>query len=130
MSVRLLLNNNNCNPYVSGLHKSGSTSPRATSARGNTVQFADGSQIQVQTVIWATGYEPDFSWIAIPGALDESHHPIQHQGVSPIPGLFFLGLLWQRSRGSALAGWGGKDAGRLETRLAAKDHGFVSKSRN
>ena len=95
--------------------------PRATSAQGNVVQFADGSQAQVRTVIWATGYRQDCSLICIPGALDEHGQPRGQQGVSITPGLFFLGFPWQPSRGSALVGWVGKDARRLAARLAAKE---------
>jgi putative flavoprotein involved in K+ transport len=95
--------------------------PRATSAQGNMVQFADRSQAQVRTVIWATGYRQDFSWIHIPGALDERGQPSAQQEVSSTPGLFFLGFPWQPSRGSALVGWVGNDARRLAVRLAAKE---------
>jgi len=94
---------------------------RATRAHGNVVQFADGSQAQVRTVIWATGYRQDCSWIHISGALDERGQPRGLQGVSTTPGLFFLGFPWQPSRGSALVGWVGKDARRLAARLAAKE---------
>jgi putative flavoprotein involved in K+ transport len=66
--------------------------PRAISAQDKTVQFADGSQTQVQTVIWATGYRQDFSWLHLPGALDDRGQPIQQSRVSTTPGLFFLGL--------------------------------------
>ncbi len=99
--------------------------PRATSAQGNVVQFADGSQIQVRTVIWATGYCQDFSWIRMPGALDECGQPREHQGVSSIGGLFFLGFPWRPSRGSALVGWVSKDAKRLVAMLqtTAHEHG-------
>ncbi len=95
--------------------------PRATSAQGNVVQFADGSQTQVRTVIWATGYCQDFSWIRIPGVLDERGHAREHQGVSSTPGLFFLGFPWWPSRGSALVGWVGKDARRLAALLQTKE---------
>ncbi len=95
--------------------------PRATSAQDNVVQFADGSQTQVRTVIWATGYRQDFSWIRIPGALDEHGQPRGQQGVSSTPGLFFLGFPWQPSRGSALVGWVGKDARRLASLLQTRE---------
>jgi putative flavoprotein involved in K+ transport len=95
--------------------------PRATSALGTVVQFADGSQAQLRTVIWATGYRQDFSWIRIPGALDERGQLKAHQGVSTAPGLFFLGFPWQPSRGSALVGWVGKDARRLTALLQTKE---------
>jgi putative flavoprotein involved in K+ transport len=92
--------------------------PRATSAQSNVVQFADGKEIQVRTVIWATGYRQDFSWIHIPGLPGACGQPGEQQGFTSIPGLFFLGFPWQPSRGSALVGWVGKDARRLAARLA------------
>ncbi len=95
--------------------------PRVTSAQGNVVQFADGSQAQVRTVIWATGYRQDFSWIRMPGLADECSQPREQQGVSSTPGLFFLGFPWQPSRGSALVGWVGKDARRLAALLQTKE---------
>jgi len=99
--------------------------PRATSAQDNVVQFADGSQAQVRTVIWATGYRQDFSWIRMPGALDECGQPREQQELSSTPGLFFLGFPWRPSRGSALVGWVGKDAKRLAVLLqtTAHEHG-------
>jgi putative flavoprotein involved in K+ transport len=95
--------------------------PRATSAHDNVVQFADGSQAQVRTMIWATGYRQDCSWIRMPGVADECGHAIQQQGVSSTPGLFFLGFPWQPSRGSALVGWVGKDARRLAALLQTNE---------
>jgi putative flavoprotein involved in K+ transport len=95
--------------------------PRATSAQDNVVQFADGSQTQVRTVIWATGYRQDFSWIRISGVSDERGQPREQQRVSCTPGLFFLGFPWQPSRGSALVGWVGKDARRLAALLQTKE---------
>jgi putative flavoprotein involved in K+ transport len=95
--------------------------PRATSAQGNVVQFADGSQAQVRTVIWATGFRQDFSWIRMPGVLDECSQPGEQQGLHSTPGLFFLGFPWRPSRGSALVGWVGKDARRLAALLQTKE---------
>jgi putative flavoprotein involved in K+ transport len=95
--------------------------PRATSAQGNVVQFADGSQTQVRTVIWATGFRQDFSWIHMPAVAGECSQPREQQELSSTPGLFFLGFPWQPSRGSALVGWVGKDAGRLAARLQTKE---------
>ncbi|HEX5497332.1 MAG TPA: NAD(P)-binding domain-containing protein, partial [Mycobacteriales bacterium] len=37
--------------------------PAVADAEGRTVRFADGSSLDVGTVIWATGYRPDYSWI-------------------------------------------------------------------
>jgi len=54
----------------------------------------------VSTIIWATGYDLDHGWIE--AAVADEHGYQRHTGgVSPIPGLFFLGLLWQRGQPSA-----------------------------
>jgi putative flavoprotein involved in K+ transport len=83
--------------------------PRAVGASGRTVCFADGTQTEVDAVIWATGYRPDHSWIDLP-IFDASGRLRHRRGVSDIPGLYFLGLSWQHTRGSALLGWVKDDA--------------------
>jgi putative flavoprotein involved in K+ transport len=83
--------------------------PRAVGADGRTVRFADGSELEVDAVIWATGYRPDHSWIELPVHGDDGR--LRHRrGVSDVPGLYFLGLSWQHTRGSALLGFAGDDA--------------------
>jgi putative flavoprotein involved in K+ transport len=54
----------------------------------------------ISTVIWATGYQLDYGWIELP-ILDEYGFPRQQRGVSDVPGLYFLGLLWQHTQASA-----------------------------
>jgi putative flavoprotein involved in K+ transport len=83
--------------------------PRAAGASGQTISFTDGSELQVVGVIWATGYRLDHSWINLPAT--HSDGPIAHKrGVTEVPGLYFLGLQWQYTRGSALLGWVNDDA--------------------
>ncbi len=92
--------------------------PRLVDAQGRTVRFGDGSSLQVGTVVWATGYRPDYSWIRVPGVLDDGH--VAHRrGVTEVPGLYFLGLSWQHTRGSALLGFVNDDAAYLADRIAA-----------
>jgi putative flavoprotein involved in K+ transport len=93
--------------------------PRLSGADGWTAQFADGSTAAVDTVIWATGYRCDYSWIDAPVAAADGQ-PIHHGGRSPVPGLWYLGLPWQRGRGSALLGFVQHDAAHLAAQLA--DH--------
>ena len=58
----------------------------------------------VSTVIWATGYRLDYGWIDLP-IFDEQGFPRHRRGVTDVPGLYFLGLLWQHTQASAtLAG--------------------------
>ena len=86
--------------------------PAVTGADGRTVRFADGGTLDVGVVIWATGYRPDYSWISIPGVIREGK--VAHRrGVTEIPGLYFLGLSWQHTRGSALLGFVDGDAAYL-----------------
>jgi putative flavoprotein involved in K+ transport len=54
----------------------------------------------ISTIVWATGYGLDYRWIDAP-ILDDLAYPRNVRGVSNIPGLYFLGLLWQHSQGSA-----------------------------
>jgi putative flavoprotein involved in K+ transport len=93
--------------------------PRATAAGGSTVMFADGGAVSVTTVIWATGFAPDHAWIDVP-VFDAGGAVIQRRGVTPAAGLYFLGLSWMHSRGSALLGWVGGDAEHLAARIAER----------
>jgi putative flavoprotein involved in K+ transport len=92
--------------------------PRAVGVTGRTVSFADGSELDVDAVIWATGYRPDYSWIELP-VLDERGQARHRRGVTDVPGLFFVGLTWQHTRGSALLGWVKDDAEFIAGRIAA-----------
>jgi putative flavoprotein involved in K+ transport len=82
---------------------------RVVGASGRTITFADGSELDVDAVIWATGYRSDYSWIEPPVLVTDGR--VQHRrGVTDVPGLYFLGLSWQHTRGSALIGWVKDDA--------------------
>jgi putative flavoprotein involved in K+ transport len=94
--------------------------PRASAASGRTVTFADGSEVEVDAVIWATGYRPDYSWVDLP-ILDSNGRLRHGRGVTDVPGLFFLGLTWQWTRGSALIGWVKDDAAFLAERIEASN---------
>jgi putative flavoprotein involved in K+ transport len=83
--------------------------PRAVEASGRTIRFSDASDLDVGAVIWATGFRNDHSWIDA-SIFDDRHRVIHRRGVTDSPGLYFLGLTWQYTRGSALIGWIGDDA--------------------
>jgi putative flavoprotein involved in K+ transport len=93
--------------------------PAVTSAEGRTVRFADGTSLDAGIVIWATGYRPDYSWIHIPG-VTRDRQVAHRRGVTQIPGLYFVGLSWQHTRGSALLGFVHDDAAFLAGRSAAR----------
>lgn len=54
----------------------------------------------ISTVLWTTGYAPDYGWLDLP-VLNELGVPRQVRGISEVPGLTFIGLLWQRNQASA-----------------------------
>jgi len=92
--------------------------PRLVDADGHTVRFADHSLLEdVGVVVWATGYRSDYAWIDIPGVVREGH-VVHRRGVTEVPGLYFLGLSWQHTRGSALLGFVNDDAAYLADRIA------------
>ena len=92
--------------------------PRVVGATGRTIRFADDSELDVDAVIWATGYRSDYSWIGAP-VLDPNGRVQHRRGVTDVPGLYFLGLSWQHTRGSALIGWVKDDAEFIATQIAA-----------
>jgi putative flavoprotein involved in K+ transport len=92
--------------------------PRVVGADGHTLRFEDGGEIELDAVIWATGYRPDYSWITLP--LFDQNGSLRHRrGVTEVPGLYFLGLTWQHTRGSALIGWVKYDAEFIAEQIAA-----------
>ncbi len=84
--------------------------PEIKSFSGHRIAFADGQAFPFQTLIWATGFAEDFSWIGIPELFDQKGRIRHQEGVSPVAGLYFLGLPWQRARSSALLMGAGRDA--------------------
>jgi putative flavoprotein involved in K+ transport len=93
--------------------------PRATAATGRTITFGDGSTLDVDAVVWATGYRNDYSWIKAP-IFDAQGRPRHRRGVTEVPGLYFVGLEWQWTRGSALIGWVKDDAEFIARQIAAR----------
>ena len=75
------------------------------------------AEVGVGTVIWATGYRPDLEWVGLP-FLDADGYPIQQRGVTPIPGLYILGLDWLHTANSGLFSGIGEDAAYVAARIA------------
>jgi putative flavoprotein involved in K+ transport len=73
----------------------------------------------IASIIWATGYIADYSWLKV-DAFDESGRPKHQRGVSAEPGIYFLGLPWQSRRGSSFI-WGvWHDAKHLADRISTQ----------
>jgi putative flavoprotein involved in K+ transport len=82
---------------------------RAVTAAGTTVTFSDDESLEVRSVIWATGFRLDHSWIDVP-IFDDAGRVAHQRGVTASPGVYFIGLPWQHTRGSALLGFVKDDA--------------------
>jgi putative flavoprotein involved in K+ transport len=90
---------------------------RLTKAVGRHALFEDGSDQDVDAIVWATGYRPDLSWIDVPGVKGADGRIVHRRGASDASGLFFLGLTWQHTRGSALIGFVNDDATYIASRI-------------
>jgi putative flavoprotein involved in K+ transport len=104
---------------VRGLRRDGVTMRgRLTDAMGRRVRFDDGGEQDVDAIVWATGYRADFTWIDCPAIKDAEGGIVPRRGVTDAKGLFFVGLPWQYTRGSALIGFVGRDAAYIASRIA------------
>lgn len=92
--------------------------PRLLQAHGRTAVFADDQPAEVDAVVWATGFRQDHTWVDIPDAL-AGGRLCHYDGVTPVGGLYVLGQPWQRTAGSALLGFVGRDATHLARILTA-----------
>lgn len=74
----------------------------------------------ITSIIWATGYALDFSWVKV-DAFDHKGHPLHQRGVAAVPGLYLLGLPWLSRRASPFI-WGvWHDAEYLASHIAARN---------
>jgi putative flavoprotein involved in K+ transport len=90
---------------------------RLTGASGRRAVFEDGSELDVDAIVWATGYRSDYSWLNASSIKGGDGRIIHRRGVTEEPGLFFIGLPWQHTRGSALIGFVNEDAAFIAERI-------------
>jgi putative flavoprotein involved in K+ transport len=93
---------------------------RTKDALNEEIVFETQNVSTIKNIIWATGYRPNFQWIE--GLeLDSDSYPKNYRGVSNIEGLYFLGLPWMFTRGSATLGGVSKDARYLANMIRDKN---------
>jgi putative flavoprotein involved in K+ transport len=74
----------------------------------------------IGAVLFTGGFRPDFSWVRIPGACDEMGFPLQKGGASTVaPGLYFVGVHFQRKRKSSIFYGVGEDASIVAGHIAS-----------
>jgi len=72
---------------------------------------------EIKTILWATGYRPDYSWLHVP-VLDRKGQVRHDGGITPSPGLYLMGMQFLRRRKSALIDGAGEDARDLSAHLS------------
>jgi putative flavoprotein involved in K+ transport len=90
---------------------------RLLEADGRVVGFSSGERVEVDAVVWATGYKDESKWVTIPEAKDPRGGFAHQRGVSSVPGVYFIGRSWQWTRGSALLAGVGDDASYVVSRI-------------
>ena len=81
----------------------------------------DGTVLDVQNVVWCTGFKPDYSWIELPLEVGDDGYPLQYRGVvDSAPGLYFVGMVFLHSFASMLIAGAARDAERIATHIATQ----------
>lgn len=94
------------------------TDARVAGVRDGRPLLDDGRVVDVETVVWCTGFGKDIGWIHLPVA-GEDGWPEQDRGVSTsAPGLYFVGLPFLHAFASMLIGGVGRDAERVAEHIA------------
>jgi putative flavoprotein involved in K+ transport len=93
---------------------------RTTGIKNGYPQLEDGLVMKVANVIWCTGFRADYGWIDLP-IFDEYGYPVHKRGVvTSHPGLYFMGLPFQRTLSSTLIMGMGRDARYIANHIASK----------
>jgi putative flavoprotein involved in K+ transport len=102
---------------AAGVHRH---EPRTTGVVDGRPELADGTVLDVANIVWCTGYRQDFSFVH-PSPVGDDGWPRDRGGVmEDLPGLYFMGLLFQRGFYSMLVGGAGRDAEHVAGRILAR----------
>jgi putative flavoprotein involved in K+ transport len=107
--------------------------PRTTGVRDGRPVVGDDQVLDVENVVWCTGFRPDFSWIDVPvfDGKEQPKEPVHERGVVPdAPGLYFVGLTFMYAMTSGLFTGVGRDAEYVVDHLTsrAREHPAPSRS--
>jgi len=85
--------------------------------------LADGRELDVANIVWATGFQRELGWIDAPLRIEDGW-PVERRGVvDSAPGLFFCGLSFQYAFSSMVLPGVGRDAAYVARRIAARQKG-------
>lgn len=94
--------------------------PRIAGVENGLPVTEDGRVLEVDNVVWCTGFRPGFSWIDLP-ILGDRQEPAHEAGVVPgVPGLYFVGLLFLYAMTSETITGMPRDARRIATHIARR----------
>jgi putative flavoprotein involved in K+ transport len=92
---------------------------RASGVEAGRPALDDGRVVDVNNVIWCTGFRPDYSWIQVPIEMGADGYPVQYRGqMAGCPGLYVVGLPFQHSFTSMLIAGMARDAERVAQHIA------------
>jgi putative flavoprotein involved in K+ transport len=97
--------------------------PRVVGVRDGLPLLEDKRVLELENVIWCTGFRPDFSWIDLPvfGAAEDPIEPTHERGiVSTEPGLYFVGLFFLYAMSSGFLPGVARDAQHVVENIAAR----------
>jgi putative flavoprotein involved in K+ transport len=93
--------------------------PRVAGVHNGRPVLADGRVLDVDSVVWCTGFRDDFSWIDLP-VLESDDAPVHERGVvASLPGLYFVGLVFQHAATSDVLPGVARDAAYVAKHLAS-----------
>lgn len=88
--------------------------------RADAAEALDLGAAGIRSVVWATGFVSDWSWVPAPAAFDAAGRPDHLRGVSGDPGLYFVGLPWLHTWGSGRFAGVARDAEHLAGVIAGR----------
>lgn len=92
--------------------------PRVAGVRAGLPLLEDGRVLDVENVIWCTGFRHEFSWIDLP-VFSAGGQPLHERGVVPSsPGLYFVGLVFQYAAASDVLPGTARDAAYIAEQVA------------
>ena len=100
--------------------------PRTTGVEGGCPVVGPDRVLDVENVVWCTGFRPDFSWIDVPvfGGAETPKEPVHERGVVPdAPGLYFVGLFFLHALSSSLLCGVARDARYVVDHLVSRSRG-------
>ena len=80
----------------------------------------DPREHHVSTVVWCTGFEGDYSFVQVPGVLNARGQPLEHEGLTEAPGIYFAAIDFSSTRKSGLILGIAEEAQRLVGHIVAR----------